>query len=40
VVAAFVTRGAADALLSGSAERALERLKILLERSAAPDRAM
>jgi hypothetical protein len=40
VVSAFVTRGAADALLSRSAERALERLKILLERSAAPDRAI
>jgi hypothetical protein len=39
VVSAFVTRGAADALLSRSVERALERLKILLERSAAPHRA-
>ena len=31
-VSAFVTKGAADVLLSKSAERALKRLKILLER--------
>jgi hypothetical protein len=39
LVSAFVTRGTADVLLSKAVERALGRLKILLESGAAPHRA-
>jgi hypothetical protein len=38
LISAFIARDAADVLLRKSAERALERLKILLERSAASHR--